>query len=233
MAYAVVSEPALLARRPAAAWRRLCFYVGWAIGAFALVSPLCALSVSLLSARVGQHMLLAAVAAPLIAAGFAPVRAPRPFEAVVAAATFTVALWFWHAPGPYDATFGSPAIYWAMHLSAFGAAFWLWSAVFAAGPRRLGEAILAAALTSLQMGLLGAILTFASRPLYTPHLSTAAAWGLTPLADQQLAGVIMWIPAGVVLATAVVVGLALTLKDADLRRGARARQGLIDAQHAR
>jgi putative membrane protein len=93
--------------------------------------------------------------------------------------------------------------------------------VLAAGVRRLGDAVAASALTSLQMGLLGAILTFADRPLYTPHLLTTQAWGLTPLADQQLAGVIMWIPAGVILAIAVVAGFDLALKEADLRQSAR------------
>jgi putative membrane protein len=216
-AYAAVSEPKLHGQRPVAPWRRLCFYAGWGIGGLALISPLCALSVSLMAARVGQHMVLTAVAAPLIAVGFASA-APRPFETLTAAATFAIALWFWHSPGPYDATFASPAIYWAMHLSLFGSALWLWRALFAASGRRIGEAGLAAALTSLQMGLLGAILTFAARPFFAPHLLTAAAWGLTPLADQQLAGVIMWVPAGLVLTAAIVGGLAAALNDAGLRQ---------------
>ena len=50
----------------------------------------------------------------------------------------------------------------------------------------------------VQTGLLGALLTFAGRPLYAAHLSTTAAWGLTPLEDQQLAGLIMWIPASLI-----------------------------------
>jgi putative membrane protein len=212
--YAAVSQPKSLVRRPPAPWRRRCFYGGWAIAALALVSPLCALSVSLLAARVGQHMILATVAAPLLALGFAPARTPSSFEPVVAAATFAAALWVWHAPGPYDATFSSPAIYWAMHLSTFGSALWLWLSLFAACGGRVGAAVVAAAMTSLQMGLLGAILTFAGRPFYAPHLLTTAAWGLTPLADQQLAGVIMWIPAGLVLTAAIVGGLAVSLRDA-------------------
>jgi putative membrane protein len=219
-AYAAVSESSVFVRSPLARWRRLCFYGGWAIGAFALVSPLCALSVSLFAARVGQHMILAAVAAPLIAMGLAPFRAPRPFEAVAAAATFAAALWVWHAPGPYDATFRSPAVYWAMHVSTFGAALWLWLTLFGANRGRIGEAVLAAALTSLQMGLLGAILTFGGRALYAPHLLTTAAWGETPLADQQLGGVIMWIPAGLVLTVALLAGLARGLREADLHHSA-------------
>lgn len=216
---AAVYAVAVHGRRSAtmSAWRWASFYGGWALGALALVSPLCALSVSLSAARVAQHMVLAAVVAPLVALGLPP-RAGRGFGAPLAAATaFAVALWTWHAPGPYRATFEGPAIYWAMHLSAFAAALWLWSAVFAEGARRPGAALAAALLTSLQMGLLGAVLTFAGRPLYSPHLTTTAAWGLSPLADQQLAGVIMWVPAGLILTAAVVAGLAVTLRGAEAR----------------
>jgi len=47
------------------------------------------------------------------------------------------------------------------------------------------------------MGLLGALITFAGAPLYAPHAVSTLAWGLTPLEDQQLAGLIMWAPAAV------------------------------------
>ncbi len=46
----------------------------------------------------------------------------------------------------------------------------------------------------MQMGLLGAVLTFAGHPLFWPHLLTAPLWGLTALRDQQLGGVFMWVP---------------------------------------
>lgn len=217
VAYAAACEPRLSARPGMAPWRRLSFYGGWSVGALALVSPLCALSVSLASARVAQHMVLAAVAAPLIALGLPSLRRRLAGGGLIPAIAFAVALWVWHAPGPYQATFDSVAVYWAMHLTAFGAALWLWSAVIADGARNLAQAVAATALTSLQMGLLGAILTFAGRPLFAPHAHTTAAWGLTPLADQQLAGVVMWIPAGLILAAAVVVGLMLTLRGAERR----------------
>lgn len=213
--YAAASEPRLSGRRPVEAWRRACFYAGWAVAALALISPLCALSVSLFSARVGQHMLLACVAAPLVALGTPGAwRVRSPAAAPVAAAVFAIVLWFWHTPGPYAATFDGWAVYWLMHVTAFGAALALWLALFDRPAERLGGLVAAAALTSLQMGLLGAILTFTDRPLYAPHLLTTGAWGLSPLADQQLGGAIMWIPAGVILVGAVVAALAVALKRA-------------------
>jgi len=217
--YAVAAEPRLTGQKVIAPWRRASFYGGWALGALALISPLCALSVSLFSARVGQHMLLACVVAPLIALGLPGAWRVRSASAApIAAAVFAVVLWFWHTPGPYAATFDGWAVYWTMHLTAFGAALALWLALFDRAAERLGAVVAAAALTSLQMGLLGAILTFTSRPLYAPHLTTTAAWGLSPLADQQLGGAIMWIPAGLILVGAVVAAVAVTLKRADRGR---------------
>jgi len=209
--------------------RRAAFCSGWAIATAALISPLCPLSVALLSARIGQHMILAACAAPLIAFG-------RPLQALVAgwqgraerppgaergsplwaATTFAAALWFWHAPAPYAATFQSTAVYWAMHATLFGTALWLWAVLIADGGPRLAATVAAVALTSLQMGVLGALITFAPRPLYAPHLLTTWAWGLSPLDDQQMAGAIMWAPSGLFF----VAGLALAFTAA-LRRAER------------
>ncbi len=183
------------------------FYVGWTLAAVALVSPLCALSVSLFSARVGQHMLLVLVAAPLVAIGrpFAalailvarsddPGPSPSPRTSpLIASACFAALLWFWHAPGPYAATFSSSIVYWSMHISLFGAALWLWGGIdrtLAGSMRVVGAGVI----SSVQMGFLGVLITLAPRAVYTPHALTTAAWGLTPLQDQQLGGAIMWIP---------------------------------------
>ncbi len=163
---------------------------GWAVAAFAFVSPLCALSVSLFSARVAQHMLLILAAAPLIASRW-PMRRPPLWRAT---ALFFLFLWFWHMPAPYDATFRSGALYWAMHVSLFGSAILLWAALLAYAREGAPAALVAGAVSSMQMGLLGAVLSLAGRPLFAPHYLTTAAWGFTPLSDQQLGGVIMWVP---------------------------------------
>jgi putative membrane protein len=65
-------------------------------------------------------------------------------------------------------------------------------------PRQTAQAIAAGILTFVQMGLLGVVLAFAQRPLFQWHFLTTAAWGLTPLQDQQLGGTLMWVP-GIVL----------------------------------
>ncbi|MDB6106357.1 MAG: hypothetical protein JWO52_6356 [Gammaproteobacteria bacterium] len=175
---------------------RLFAAAGWLAAAVAFVSPLCALSVSLFSARVAQHMVLVLVAAPLIALAW-PVPASRRNGTGVlwaSAAAFLVALWFWHMPVPYDATFTSTWSYWTMHLTLFGSSILLWRELLHPRPDRIVETLLVGALTSMHMGLLGAVLTFAAHPLFLWHLTTTAAWGFTPLRDQQLGGVFMWVP---------------------------------------
>ena len=165
---------------------------GWAVAAAAFISPLCALSVSLFSARVAQHMILLLVAAPLIAASLPDWGAlKRPLMLWGSSAAFFTALWFWHMPVPYEATFGSAFLYWLMHLSLFGSGMALWAALLR---QHSPQALAAGMLTSIHMGLLGAIIALASWPMYRPHYATTEAWGLTPLADQQLGGVLMWVP---------------------------------------
>ena len=79
------------------------------------------------------------------------------------------------------------AAYWLMQLSLLGSAWLMWRAILARGAPS-GPALLALATTIGQMGLLGALIVFAPVPLYLAHFASTAAWGLTPLADQQLAG---------------------------------------------
>ena len=182
--------------------------------AIAFVSPLCALSSALFSARIVHHVLLVAVAAPLLAQ---PWPARRSGQAAPALAVSTAVLWVWHAPAAYDLALAHVGVYWAMQVSLLASATWFWREVFAPG-RSPVEALTLVVAGFAQMGMLGAILTFAPEPLYAAHAIAPLAWGLTPLADQQLAGVLMWVPAGLPYAAA---GAFVARRAwADLRSGA-------------
>lgn len=202
-------DPLLLAvLAGAAAWcwmhaaSRRRVLLAFAVLLLVFVSPLCALSSALFAARVAHHVLLTAVAAPLLVWAFARVRVPG--GAALWAAVHALTFWLWHSPGVYAAALSSDALYWLMQLTLFGSALGLWASVRAA-PVPLAVAALLG--TMVQMGLLGALITFAGAPLYAPHWLTTIAWGLSPLEDQQLAGLIMWAPAsGLYLAAAMLLG---------------------------
>ncbi|MGY6660898.1 MAG: cytochrome c oxidase assembly protein [Glycocaulis sp.] len=172
--------------------------------AFALfVTPLCAMSVALFSMRAVNHLILVAVLAPLLAYGLGA----RQLSGWLgpAAIVHAVLFWFWHAPAPYTAALSHDGIYWLMQLSLLGSAVWFWSALMARWSDIVATAGTLAGFAA-QMGLLGALIAFAPDPLYAPHAATTAVWGLTALEDQQLAGLIMWVPG--VLPYLIAIGLA-------------------------
>ena len=164
----------------------------------AFVSPLCALSSALFSARVVHHVLLVAIATPLLAMAY-PVRRSGPIGVPFAVAT--VVLWLWHLPSAYDLALSHVGVYWLMQLTLLGSAVWFWRAVFASD-RPPVDALLFVVAGFSQMGLLGALLTFAPAPLYEAHALAPLEWGMTALSDQQLGGLIMWVPAGLPYAVA-------------------------------
>ena len=206
--------------------RVLCFYAGLVVVAVSLVSPLDALATTLFSAHMVQHLMLILIAAPLLVLG-APVlpvmmamprtvrRISRTIERVpvvdaasravmnpvVVLALHSIALWAWHLPSPYQAALGDDVLHGGEHITFVATAMLFWALVIGSrGRRRLGHgpAILLTFVTALQSAALGVVLTFASTVLYPVHASRTQAWGLTALEDQQLAGAIMWIPAGVI-----------------------------------
>jgi len=163
-----------------------------AVLAIAFVSPLCALSAALFSARVVHHVLLVAVAAPLLALAW-PGR--RPILPTVPLLVSTGVLWAWHWPPAYDLALSNMAAYWAMQATLLGSAFAFWRAVLHHG-QAPGAGLLGVLGGYMQMALLGALLTFAPEALYAIHAVAPLDWGFTPLADQQLGGLVMWVPAG-------------------------------------
>ncbi len=230
------TEPTRLSNAALAA-----FAAGWLTVVLALVSPLHTLGAFLFSAHMVQHELLMLVAAPLIVLGRAPLvlRAGMPAAArrplarlgrlplprrlgtllvlpLVAWSVHTVVLWGWHVPALFDATQRSDLVHALQHASFLGAALLFWWVVLE--PNRAARELLVrfgvVFTTSVHGAILGALLTVARTAWYAPYAATTAAYGLTPLEDQQLGGLVMWVPAGLVY-----VGAGLLLGAAYLRRG--------------
>ncbi len=198
--------------------RRRWHLAGFAVLAIAFLSPLCALSSALFSARVVHHMLLVAVAAPLIALAF-PARSPvGPRWLGLATMVHILTLWVWHAPQPYAFALSGDGAYWFMEVTLLASAFAFWRGVL--GLRSATASALFAHLTVIvQMGLLGALITFAPAPLYAQHVLTTMPYGLTALEDQQLAGLVMWVPALVPYLLAALSGIVRLVSAEDAREG--------------
>jgi putative membrane protein len=188
------------------------FMGGMAMLVLLFVSPLCALTSALFAARTAHHALLIAVAAPLLAWAVPEREVWRRTPLAGWTVLHAAILWAWHYPPWYAAALSSDAIYWLMQASLLGSAIGFWACVRQASVAAAVAALLA---TMMQMGLLGALVTFASVPLYAPHFLTTAAWGLSPLEDQQLAGLIMWVPAAALYLVAALLVANRWLREED------------------
>jgi putative membrane protein len=118
------------------------------------------------------------------------------------------ALWIWHLPAAYQAAVASETVHALQHASFLGTALLFWYALVHGREGRMGygASVFYLFATAMHSGGLGALLTLGRRAWYPVYGAATAAWGLTPLEDQQLAGLIMWIPAG---ASYLVAGLLL------------------------
>jgi putative membrane protein len=182
--------------------------------AAALSPPLQAAAEERLAAHMVQHLALLLLAAPLLAfalplAGGACWRPPL-WPVLVEVAAIAV-LWLWHLPAAYESAVRNHALHAAEHatLLATAAAFW-WMLRAAAVEGAHGGGIAALFLAAVQGGILGGLLTFAPTPIYPSY---------TSLADQQLAGTLMWVPAAVVYVAAAAVLFAGWLQAAEQRSG--------------
>jgi putative membrane protein len=218
----------------------LAFAVGWLALAAALVSPLDTLGAHLFSAHMVQHELLMVIAAPLLVLGrplatwtWALPPAQRRSagrwtqhrawasvwgvltDPLVAWALHALALWAWHIPALFDGALHHEGLHILQHLSFFVTALFFWWAVLGHDPRgRYGPGHSAAYLftTMLHTAALGALLSLAPTPWYSAYAPLTGALGLDPLEDQQLGGLVMWVPAGLayVVAALWVLGRMLT-----------------------
>jgi cytochrome c oxidase assembly factor CtaG len=212
-------------------WRVASYVAGLASLFIALVSPVDAIGGALFSMHMTQHLLLIMVAAPLIVLGDPvtvtlwafPVRWRRRIGlgfrrtrwlraawgaltlAPVAWTLHVVTLWLWHAPIFYEMALQSEPLHEFEHATFFLTALLFWWLLFAPHGRRLNIGAKVAYLFAamLQGTILGAVITFARHAWYWSYFGTTKAWGLTPLEDQQLAGLIMWIPAGLIYLAAL------------------------------
>jgi cytochrome c oxidase assembly factor CtaG len=216
------------------------FLCGLAAIALALASPIEAFAGLLLQVHMLQHMLLLMVAPPLVWLGaplvpmmrglprpvrtqwIAPVlRSPlakRTFAALthpaVAWTLYVLVIWLWHTPGAYGLALDDPTLHAAEHASFAIAGLCFWYPVVSPYPSRpawsrwivLPYLILA----DVQNTILSAWLAFSARPIYAHYEEMPRIGGWSALADQQAAGVLMWVPGSIAFLVPVFwIGLSM------------------------
>jgi putative membrane protein len=208
------------------------FLSGWAILTLALVSPLHEAGERSFTMHMIEHELIMLVSTLLLAAsnagGVLAWGLPRPFrlalggswklplsalwkrlaEPVTATVIQAVVMWAWHAPIPFDRALESSGWHIAQHACFFLSSLLFWWAMLHPPGGRAGYGVSAACLfaTSLIGGALGALMSFSTSPWYSDYAAMGMSGiGLDPVTDQQLAGLIMWIPGGVFHGVAALV----------------------------
>lgn len=216
------------------------FTAGWLTLVIALVSPVHEISEQLFSMHMVQHELLMALAAPLLVAArpgpalvwalgprfrpwlarlvrSSPVRrtwrgVTQPFAAWLIQG---IVIWVWHVPALFEATLRSDFVHALQHLAFIGSAVAFWWSVMHCRRAARGLAILSLFTTAVHTGVLGALMTFARAPWYPAYGAGPTVWGFTPIADQQLAGLIMWIPASAAYLVAALSTAYRWLRDSE------------------
>jgi putative membrane protein len=232
------------------------FAAGWLVLFIALVSPIHPLGQVLFSVHMVQHELLMLGAAPLLVLSrpmVAFLRALPPglsgalarvsntpvwrriWSAItaplIAWLIHAIVLWIWHAPALFQATLHNEWIHASQHLSFLLSSllFW-WALLHSRGNAyNYGAGVLYLFTTAIHSGLLGALLTFARTIWYPDYAHTTQSWGLSPLEDQQVGGLIMWVPACTVYIVGgllMVVGLLRQSERQALRRETLSNPGL-------
>jgi len=214
----------LRARAEHGHWGGLTLFLGgWLVLAAAIVSPLHEAGERSFTLHMVEHELIMLVAAlllplsrPLGVMLWALPRAARQALApagrglgrltdpLLATALQAAALWLWHAPPLFNRALGHPAWHIAQHLSFLVTALLFWWAMLRTPHHGLASVCLF--VTSIVGGALGALMALSSSPWYAGYAAMGMMpFGLTPTEDQQLAGLIMWIPGGLVHAGAAVL----------------------------
>lgn len=231
-------------RKTVRPWRAMSFALGCAATAIALLSVLDRWSDILFSAHMAQHEILMLVSAPLMVLGrpfivtlwsVSPATRDRVAATVrsnLVAKTWdaisgplavlllhAIVLWAWHIPFLFEAALHNETIHVIQHLGFFltAALFW-WALIHGRyGKLGYGVAVLYIFATAMHAEVLGALLTFGSHTWYPTHASRTAAAGVSAVADQQLAGIVMWIPFGVVFVLIALGLFAAWLGEAERR----------------
>jgi putative membrane protein len=240
--------------------RHYWFWAGWLMLAVALSPPIDPMGNALFSVHMIQHELMMLGAAPLLVMSRPSASLLRGLPRAGARAIGTllrntggsrwlawlgaplnawiihaVGLWGWHVPALFNAGLRSDLVHTAQHISFLFIALVFWFALLKPKQTAPAANVVYLFTTALHASMLGALLTFSSRVWYTPYQLSAPQWGFTALADQQLGGLIMWMPAGLAFLLAGLASLAAVIRSSDHNQATLtnvSKQRNTDAEHS-
>jgi putative membrane protein len=130
-----------------------------------------------------------------------------------------IVVWLWHIPALFDAAMRSEAVHSVQHASFFFTAALFWWAIVRGRYGRLGYGLAVGFVfaTAMHTSILGALITVAGSLWYPVYAARGAPFGIDATEDQSLAGLVMWIPAGLVLTFAALALFAAWLGEAGRR----------------
>lgn len=217
VSYVWVTGPYARARgvEPASALERNRYFLAVVFLFLALVSPIDTLSLVSLSMHMVQHLIMIVVVPPLIILSIPPAVGSlflvnRSFLAIMQAIlnplvvflVFNAIFVGWHMPANYDLAVRDQQVHILEHVMFIVGAFISWWPVFSHQPElprsTPGFLMLYLFFMSLPPTIVGALLTFAGFVVYPAYEAVARPWGMSAQADQELAGLLMWLPGGLV-----------------------------------
>jgi cytochrome c oxidase assembly factor CtaG len=224
-------------------WRQVCFGAGLATIAIALFSPIGHIGEELVIAHMGEHLLLGDIATLLLVLGLTksllqPILAIRLFNRLqilthpaVALPLWAINLFFWHVPAIYDAAYGTAPIHALEHTTFIFFGCLMWMPIFGPLPKpqwfgagwKVGY-VIAVRFTG---AILGNVLMWSGTVLYPIYAPGERYWGISAVADQSTAGVIMMVE-GTFLALGVLAWVFF-----EVAREGTEKQRLLDLAHDR
>ena len=220
-------------------WRIICYLIGWLLLLLALISPIDVYADSLAWVHMLQHTIILMISAPLMVLGrpayighwslsknilhnnsilrvfyVKTLGFSKAHKPILAWLLYSLTLWIWHIPLFYESALANETIHDIQHIAFFITSYFFWKVLFDPFKERFMTiiGIIYPFIASLHSIILGVLMTLSPKAWYDPYILTAPNFNLTPLEDQQIAGFIMWMPAGVTYAAAAISIVILIFK---------------------
>jgi cytochrome c oxidase assembly factor CtaG len=195
--------------RPLPLWRQICFALGLLMIVAALITPIADAAEDLVLVHMIEHLMIGDLASLLLVLGLTgpllqPILAIKLFDRLrilahpaVALPLYALNMYLWHAPPLYDAAYGTAPVHFLEHATFISFGCLVWMPVFGPLPMpqwfTAGWKVVYVIVMRLLTTILGNVLMWSGTVLYTVYAKGEAEYGISPITDQSIAGVIMMV----------------------------------------